>query len=225
MYFAIPHVKCGGALARSLFGFLQPAQAPIKRDSSNAGNGISTHRGFTLIELMITISIVAIITSLALPSYQTSLEKRQITSGAVQVGAFLSAVQIESIRRNDSIAVTYSHFAGDSWCVGNTIGTTACDCTITDISNVNACLIGGKLSVISDDDLSHPEVMNSMTGDGSFVYDTARGVMLDHADQATFHFQSSAGTYALNVEITAIGRVKICSKDSTTQVPGFALCS
>lgn len=196
-----------------------------RRDPSNTGKGISTQRGFTVIELMITVSILAIITSLAGPSYRTILEKRQVTSGAVQVGAFLSAVQIESVRRNDNIAVTYSHSAGDSWCVGNTIDTTACDCTITDISNVNACVIGGKLSVFSDADLSHPEVMNSMTGDGSFVYDPARGVMLNHADQATFQFQSSAGTYALNVEITAIGRVKICSKDSTTQVPGFALCS
>ncbi len=51
-----------------------------RRYPQNGKNGFSKYRDFTLIELMVVIAIVAIITSFALPSYRTLIEKRQVTS-------------------------------------------------------------------------------------------------------------------------------------------------
>jgi type IV fimbrial biogenesis protein FimT len=84
-----------------------PTQATSRRDPQNTGKGISTHHGFTVIELMISLAVLAIITSLALPSYRNILEKRQVTSGAEQIGAFLSLAQLESVKRNQFVAVNY----------------------------------------------------------------------------------------------------------------------
>ena len=77
-----------------------PIRAQTRRDPQKGKNGFSAVKGFTLIELMIALGIIAIITSLALPSYRTIIEKRQVTSGAEQLAAFLSSAQMESVKRS-----------------------------------------------------------------------------------------------------------------------------
>ena len=47
-------------------------------------------RGFTLIELVIVVGIVAIGVTLALPSWRSVVEKRQLTSAIEQVASFLT---------------------------------------------------------------------------------------------------------------------------------------
>lgn len=54
--------------------------------------------GFGLIELMITIAIVAILTAIALPSYQQSIKSNRVTTDA---NDFISAV---NIARNEAIS-------------------------------------------------------------------------------------------------------------------------
>ena len=89
-----------------------PTQATSRRDPRNTGKGISIHHGFTVIELMISLGVLAVITSLALPSYRTIMEKRQVTSGAEQLGAFLSSAQLESVKRNQCVAASFSKHQG-----------------------------------------------------------------------------------------------------------------
>ncbi|MEJ8567612.1 GspH/FimT family pseudopilin [Elongatibacter sediminis] len=201
-----------------------PIPASIRRDPRNTGKGFSAHRGFTVIELMITLAVLAIITSLALPSYRTVLEKRQVTSAAEQISAFLSSVQIESVKRNEPIAVRYARAAVDSWCVGLDNAAATCDCTVTDITDSDSCTVDGELRVLQSSSLNYPGVMSGTTGDGAFVFDPVRGLMIDHTDAAKLHLASSRGKYALDVDVSATGRVKICSSDSSKKVPGYASC-
>ena len=84
-----------------------PNSAQTRRDPQKGKNGFSNNKGFTLIELMIAIAVLAIVTSLALPSYRTIIEKRQVTSGAEQFRAFMSSAQFESVRRNQPVAVNF----------------------------------------------------------------------------------------------------------------------
>jgi type IV fimbrial biogenesis protein FimT len=209
-----------------------PTQAPIRRDPSNTGKGISTHRGFTVIELMISIAVLAIITSLALPSYRTILEKRQVTSGAEQLGAFLSSAQLESVKRNQFVAVNYQENGGD-WCLGMRAGDLAavdCDCTVTNPAAANACALDGALKVFNSSSLNYPEVLNSASAavgaDGTLVYDPVRG-LTQGFETVKLELQSvPEGNYALDVEVAVTGRVKICSnKVADKDVPGYKECA
>jgi len=207
-----------------------PVRAIDRRDPQKGQNGISTKKGFTLIELMIVIGVLAVITSLALPSYRTIIEKRQVTSGAEQLGAFLSAVQMESVKRSENLTVTYSRASKSSWCIGVVSGTTACTCTITDPTAVGACAIDGQLRVTSDADLNFPGIMSGMDGDGAFVFDPARGLIYDDAglsafDEAELELVSENATYGLNVQITRTGRIQICSDSDDKKVPRFETCA
>jgi prepilin-type N-terminal cleavage/methylation domain-containing protein len=201
---------------------------PVGKDSGKILRRTSASKvrdGFSVIELMIALAVVALFTSLALPSYRGLLEKRQVTSGAEQIKAFLSAAQMESVKRNESIAVTYSRSAVDNWCLGMTSGTVACDCTVTDPSDSGACLVDSELRILSNANLTHPGIMNAMNGDGSFAYDPVRGLMLDHTDQFSLQLESPDQTsYALNVEVGVTGQVKICSPSDASAVPGYASC-
>ena len=208
-----------------------PTQAQTRRDPSNTGKGFSTNRGFTVIELMISIAVLAIITSLALPSYRTILEKRQVTSGAEQLGAFLSLAQLESVKRNQFVAVNYANNGGE-WCLGMRAGDTAavdCDCTVTDVSSNQACeLDDGTLKVFTSSALNYPDVLQAADvggADDTLVYDPVRGLIQD-AETAKLQLLSDDGSYALDVEVSPTGRVKICSNNvANKDVPGYKECS
>ncbi|MBT8053433.1 MAG: hypothetical protein HKN57_04525 [Xanthomonadales bacterium] len=177
-----------------------------------------------MIELLIVVAVIAIITSLALPSYRTIIEKRQVTSGAEQLGAFLSAVQMESVKRSENITVSYSRTDADTWCIGIVTGLTACDCTDTDAATAD-CKIDDQVRIINESDMMFPGIMAAMDGDGSFVFDPARGLMVDRTDAMELELSSDNNAYALNVQVTATGRVKTCSDNASTDVPGYDLCT
>ena len=200
-----------------------------RRDPQDAGNGISKSRGFTVTELMVALAVVAIITSLAFPSYRMLIEKRQVTSGAEQVSAFLSAVQIESVMRNEQLSVYYDRTDIDEWCFGimdpvslavNGDGT--CNCADPDAAD--ACEVAGQPRMLSNANFTYPAVLNAMNGDGGFAYDPVRGVLANPADTLEVEFISDDDNFALNVQVGPTGRVRICSDATDTAVPGYQVC-
>jgi hypothetical protein len=77
------------------------------------------------------------------------------------------------------------------------------------------------------DNLNYEEALVGMNGDGAFVIDPVRGMMVNFADGPDFEFLSTPEeTYALNVLMGPTGRVSICSDAdrADTAVPGFDEC-
>jgi type IV fimbrial biogenesis protein FimT len=202
-----------------------PTRAHTRRDPQKRKKEFSTNKGFTLIETMIVVAVIAIITSLALPSYRTIIEKRQVTNGAEQLGAFLSSVQMEAVKRSENITVSYKQVTTNPpvWCIGLVTGTNPCDCAVTAPGSAD-CKIDGEVRIVNQDNLSFPGVLSDMDGDGSFVYDPGRGLMVNHADAMELELVSDKGKYALNVQLTATGRVKYCSDSAGKKVPGYNVC-
>jgi type IV fimbrial biogenesis protein FimT len=197
----------------------------IRRDPQKGKKEFSTHKGFTVIELMVVIAVVAIITSLALPSYRTLIEKRQVSSGAQQIAAFLSSAQLEAVKRNEIVAVHYEFADTGDWCIGVVVGED--DCTCSSDPAANTCEIDGSDRVMIPANLNYEEALVEVEGDGAFVIDPVRGMMVDFTDGPVFQFLSTPEeTYALNVVMGPTGRVSICSDTdrASTQVPGFDEC-
>ncbi len=61
-------------------------------------NRITNNHGFTLVELMIAVSIVAILTAIALPSYQGQIRRSRRSEG--QVALLAIAIAQEKMRAN-----------------------------------------------------------------------------------------------------------------------------
>lgn len=67
-----------------------------------------TSSGFTLIELMVTIAVLAIIVSIAAPSFNTQLANQRVKSTATNIENALKEAKAESIIRRQNITVAYN---------------------------------------------------------------------------------------------------------------------
>ena len=61
--------------------------------------------GFTIIELMLTIGVAAVMLSIGVPSFQSLLERNQLTSGINQFISSMSLARSEAIKRNQRVAI------------------------------------------------------------------------------------------------------------------------
>ena len=112
-----------------------------ERSTACSSGGMSSSRGFTLIELMITLVIVAIGVALAVPTFENVAQKRSVTRGAEEIAAFLSLAQGEAIKRNETVAVTVTRTNDTTWCLGAMIRTATdhCDCESTSTGDADYC--------------------------------------------------------------------------------------
>lgn len=80
-----------------------------------------TSSGFTLIELMVTIAVLAIIVGMAAPSISTQLANQRVKSTASMLENALKEAKVESVIRRQAQAVSYSNGTTESGSI--TIGT------------------------------------------------------------------------------------------------------
>ncbi|MEJ6066382.1 prepilin-type N-terminal cleavage/methylation domain-containing protein [Psychrobacter sp. 16-Bac2893] len=73
-----------------------------------------TSSGFTLIELMVTIAVLAIIVGIAAPSISTQLANQRVKSTAATLANALSEAKAESVIRRQDQAVSYSNGTTES---------------------------------------------------------------------------------------------------------------
>ncbi len=190
---------------------------------------------------MIALGIIAIITTLALPSYRMIIEKRQVTRAAEEIKSFLTAAQLEAVKRNEVVAVSFNGGGGD-WCLGMMSASArglvleptaslpdfSCDCTVGDSCLIGAPDEGQALRIFQSGSLSYPEALvdGSVGPSTVFEFDAIRGFALVPGRAMNFELLSDKGNYALNVGTMATGRVEICSDlaRASNEVPGFDPC-
>lgn len=187
-------------------------------------------KGFSIVELMISLVLIAIGAALALPSYQDMIEKRQLSRGAEQLLAFVNSAQSEAVKWNETLNVTYSRTGDTNWCVGANLGdATLCDCTVTDPNNAQYCAINGAPWIFTNAMTGDVVLLKSMSGDAggdnAYSFDPDRGLFANLNDSWDVEMHSRSQTYQVRLLVSNSGRALLCSKDSDHGIPAYKVCA
>jgi type IV fimbrial biogenesis protein FimT len=150
-------------------------------------------RGFTLIELVIALGILALLMSMALPSFGEAVARQRLKSVAEDLALVLGEARLESLR---GTTVHLALRAGTDWCWA--IGPTPdVDCTGP---------APGATKVVRAQD--HPGVTMSAGASSSFGGRETLAIASTAAE-----FVSSQGQ-TLRVHMTPLGRAIVCAPRS-----------
>lgn len=178
---------------------------------------MSHHRGFTLTELLVTLSIVATLLALAVPSFKDLIDRSRLSSAADMLYADLQFARSEAIRHNQTVTVTFQ--SGSAWCWGLVQGGTACDCSVTDSTAANYCALK-RASTTDFTSVSIPGA-SSITFTGNQTgFDPVRGIA---TNAGSITLQSTLGKQA-QVSLGLLGRVSLCSPAGSGYTTAYPSC-
>ena len=211
--------------------------------SRNTCHTFRRHRGFTLVEVLMSTILIAIGTTLAIPSYRDMVDKRQLTHSAEQLASFVNSAQSISTRTNQVVTVSYNRNSHNQWCIGAVVIETntqpQCNCNQTNVSEETFCRIDPQPSPVlnPDTELFEPDpaekpfvldqsisngsqLMHGISG-GTYSFDPVRGL----SDASlTMELHTDNRNFKLNLMVNSTGRVILCSKDDSHAIPGYDVC-
>lgn len=101
--------------------------------------------GFTLVELMVTLAVAAIILTLAVPSFQGLIEKSQLTTEANGLASAMQVARSEAVKRGENVSLTAN---GASFAAGFCVHSGA-NCTDTGANPTQIRQFDALASVVS----------------------------------------------------------------------------
>lgn len=178
-------------------------------------------KGFTLIELMVALTVAAALATLAVPAFRDQFQKRRIKGAADNLYASLQYARSEAVKRNRGVHVNFTVTSTTNWCYGlsednNTrpLGgaEVACDCATTPAN----CIVNGQQKVVTSADYPDVEITSDYghaAGD-NLTFDPVRGTIV--AANPTNDVTLGIGSKLVRVRTTLLGQVQICAPSGST---------
>lgn len=190
---------------------------------------IKPRQGFSLVELMVTVSLLATLLVLAVPSYTDSVNKRRISHAAEQIVSFLNLTQTEAIKRSKPMVISYSGTESGTWCIGAKLGETACDCTNAEPASSLYCGIETTPWLVGSSDSVAVKPVVGEASESSFIIDPARGLTRLAAggmgDEFELGLKAGEGDLLVNIKLVRTGKVSVCIPDGSKPIGGFMPCT
>lgn len=151
--------------------------------------------GFTLVEVMVTVILIAILASLAAPSFQSTVARFRVRTAAESLMSGLQLARSEALRRNQPVRFTLGARAGNWSVITVTSATVVQEATGGTHASLSVTPNAGQTSVVF--------LANGLT-------DTS-AARLEQVDVTT----SVAGVSGWRVEVFGGGQVRMCDPAAT----------
>jgi type IV fimbrial biogenesis protein FimT len=181
-----------------------PQSHPRAR-TRTARPGARPAAGLTLIELMVAIAVLALLATLALPSFGSLLERHRLTAAAETLALDLSEARFQSAQSGRPLHLVFR--PGHDWCWA-VARTPACNCR----DAAPAC----ALKTVRAAELPGVELVRAQ--DASFDPGVDAGAPAQRREAV---LRSRGAADELSVQLSPLGRARVCS---TTGVRGVAAC-
>jgi type IV fimbrial biogenesis protein FimT len=170
-------------------------------------------RGFTALELLIVVTIVAVLLTVTIPSFRGFLAKKRVEGVASELTTDLQFARSAAVARNTEVRLTF----------------VTASCYVIHLSTLNltaltACPPTANAALLKVVELQ-AGTNASFSGAPAFVeFDPVRGMAVtDTANTgASIDTVSSAGAWQLRNTVTLLGKVNLCSPGGS--VGGYASC-
>jgi type IV fimbrial biogenesis protein FimT len=118
---------------------------------------LNANKGFTLIELMVTVAIVIILATIALPSWTKLIQDNSIASAVNQVQSIYQLTRSEALKRNEDITLTSSNNMR-TWTLSNDVSGAS--------STIKTITLSTEQVAVTSGDGSTDEISITVRGSG-----------------------------------------------------------
>lgn len=160
-------------------------------------------RGFTLTEALLAVTVLAILTSLAVPSFTYMVRSNQVKTTAESIYQFLGVARSEAIKLDSNVSVNIQ--TGSSWCVGSRASST-CNCNTAGNCNLNR---------IDNTQFGSSTVTVTGFNNGNITFDAKRGTVTESGTITV-----ARGNFSIQINVNQMGTLSICS----TEIGGYTSC-
>lgn len=184
------------------------------------------HKGFTLVELVITIAVMLVLLMVAVPSFIALRQRATLQSTGEKVLGVWNQARLEAAKRNSLVKVGY-HTDADGTCFGAAVTTdvndsTPCDCTPTAPGTCDVAVFPAMQSEWRGVAVNGVPTLGVNTGVA--VIEPKRTALTDTADAGAISFNGPPGTYnyRLNFLVDQMGRAVLCeSTAAEAKMPAY----
>lgn len=186
----------------------------------------SPDRGFTLIELMVALAVLAILIIASIPSFLEFRQRAALRGAADQAIGLWADARFEALRRNSMVKFNFVETDG-AMCIGVATTTDPADATPCDCLTPGACNIAAYPSDQSEwrgVRLASAATLGQNTG--VVVIDHKRANLTQAADAGNILLRSPEGgsaDYRLNIAVDRNGRAYLCEpSDAASKLPQYS---
>lgn len=163
--------------------------------------------GFTLIETLVTLTLVGILVNLATPGFQKLIERELLIAAAETLYGQLQLTRLEALSSHRSTRLVFKTVNNQVWCYG--LSHSQCDCQQPD-----SCQLHGREYVVSHQQFPGIRIQGESTpwGNGAIFDPNQDHVSAGGATLASAHFQ-------IRIKTSGQGRLRICNDHSLQTGP------
>ncbi|WOX47846.1 GspH/FimT family pseudopilin [Aeromonas sp. XH] len=166
--------------------------------------------GFTLIELILALVLVAILVAVALPSYRSLRQEQMVRAATQAIYTDVMLLKSEAVKRNQAMNLLLFNSGASNWCYRVHIDGSCNNCadacsSIEGRKGVNASEFPGITLVAT--------YSESATNIRPLNISPRRGTL------TSGYFEVSYGGYSMRVVTNNIGRVRTCAVSNVSGVP------